>query len=81
VGEQSARNEVERFAAVTFYLLRHNEEHTREIARLLQRAEGAGLVGLAEDLRQVARLSEQVSRVLEQGSARLRAAGRVSDGQ
>ena len=47
------------------YLLKHNQEHKKDIRKWIQRAKEANHDGVADDLQNVLELSKQISGYLE----------------
>ncbi len=57
--------DLRKLRAIMPYWLKHNKEHIEEDRKWLAKVEEAGLKGVAEDLRKVIQLSEEMNRYIE----------------
>ena len=62
---------LEKLKMIMPYWLRHNNEHIEEDKKWLAKVEEAGLKGVAEDLRKVIQLSEEMNRYIESAIGKL----------
>lgn len=61
----NSEEDLGKLRALMPYWLRHNNEHIEEDKKWLAKVEEAGLKGVAEDLRKVIQLSEEMNRYIE----------------
>lgn len=54
------------------YLLKHNKDHTKNIEKWIKRAKAAGYDGVAQDLRKVLELSQEITKYFEDALKKLK---------
>ena len=62
---QTTNPDIENMKTVIPYFLKHNKEHSEDIAKWLKKADDSELNEIAEDLRKVIQLSEEINKCFE----------------
>lgn len=61
MGAQLADSDIEQIKTAMTYFLKHNKEHIKDITKWLQKADDFKLNEIAEDLKKIIELSEEIS--------------------
>jgi len=62
---QTTDQDIKNLKTVILYLLKHNKEHIEDSKKWLQKADDSELTEIAEDLRKVIQLSEEINKCFE----------------
>jgi len=73
MGTQKTNPDIENLKTVIPYLLKHNNEHIKDIMKWLQKAGDFELYEIVEDLRKVIQLSEEINKCFEATIKKLKA--------
>jgi len=65
MGDQTNNQDIKNLKTVMPYFLKHNKEHVEDIKKWLQKADDSELNEIAEDLRKVIQLSEEINKCFE----------------
>ena len=65
MGDHVNNQDTKNLKTVIPYFLKHNKEHIEDIKKWVQKADDSQFIGIAEDLRKVIQLSEEINKCFE----------------
>ena len=73
MGDQVNNRDIKNLKTVIPYFLKHNKEHIEDIKKWVQKSDDSQLNEIAEDLRKVIQLSEEINKCFESTITKLEA--------